>query len=673
MQEDAAKVMNDNFINIKIDREVRPEIDKIYMAATQIMTGQGGWPNNVILTHDLKPFTAATYLPKDRWITMMREVSFAWKTKHNEITTQANQVTEAIKQVFTDKKPLHASLPTEQLAQKIYTSKTRIYDNRNGGFNTGMKFPQETALLFLLNHAHNTGIEQPMDMVKNTVDNMLLGGIHDHVGGGFHRYTTDAQWRIPHFEKMLYNQALMSVVLAQLYEKTKTPRYKHALVRILDYIARDMTDTGGAFYSAQDAETDAVEGAYYVWNNSQLLESLSPDDYKTLTSNYKTQNLPHFSGHNHPNGGVIYRNKHPDITVKQETTDNIFKNLLTKREKRQAPLLDNKVLTAWNGMMIYALAESARVTNNTEYLEHAEKAANFIISNMMQQNGKLYRIYIDGHPHQNAFLEDYAWLARGLVALYRETGNKKYEIEAIKLIKTADLYFLDKNTGAYFTSDNSHNQLIRFKTASDSGSIPPGNPVMAHAFVDLYTETKNQIWKDKLTDLVSAFGQEILDRPSMYSHMVHAMTRMERPYDFSKPSSKLPVTQSNTTKDKVNVSAQIINNKSTSTHKFVTVTINIENGWHVNANPASLDFLIPTTIDIQTDETSKVQINYPKPHKIKTPLGTINTYNGTIEISTTTSSNTAINTGKMRALVQVQACKDDTCYPPSQIAVDIAD
>ena len=676
-QDDAAKIMNDNFINIKIDREVRPDIDEIYMTATQLITGRGGWPNNVILTHDLKPFAAVTYLPKKRWNNMMLRISDAWENQRMQIKIQADQVTDALKRTLSGKQPLLASLPTEGLAQKIYTAKTRAYDNRDGGFGTGMKFPQETGMLFLLDHARNTNTPQALEMVKNTVDHMLRGGIHDHIGGGFHRYATDAQWRIPHFEKMLYNQALMTLILAQLYEETNAPHYKHALTRLLDYIARDMTDKDGAFYSAQNAETNAIEGAYYVWNETELQEVLAEDEYATLMSTYKTQDPPHFSGHKHPDGDVFYRRKDlPDDTA-PETLDNIFSKLLSVRQKREAPLRDDKILSAWNGMIISALAESARVLNNPTYLERAEKAAQFIINNMKQEDGRLYRIYMDGQPHQNAFLEDYAWLARGLMALHRETGNDTYKAGAIKLIETTDSYLLDKNSGAYFMSDDSDTLLIRLKTGHDAGSLPPGNPVMAHAFVDLYTATNDQIWKDKLTNIVSAFGQDITDNPTMYSHMIHAMMRMENPKTAALSAPKTATPQNTVptiaSKDKVSVQAQIIQNQSTDTHKAVTVTIKIADGWHLNANPASLDFLIPTVVDIQSEQDSTVQISYPKAHAIKTSLGAISTFKGTTKINAVIDSKQTIETSKMRALIQVQACQENTCYPPSQITVDVSD
>lgn len=674
-QDDAAKIMNENFINIKIDREVRPDIDEIYMTATQLITGRGGWPNNLVLTHDLKPFAAVTYLPKKRWIDMMLQISDRWKNKNPQLNAQANKVTDALKHALSGKQPLLASLPADSLAQQIYAAKTRAYDNRNGGFGTGMKFPQETGMLFLLNHARNTETPQALEMVKNTVDNMLHGGIHDHIGGGFHRYATDAQWRIPHFEKMLYSQALMTLVLAQLYEETNAPHYKHALTRLLDYIARDMTDKDGAFYSAQDAETNAIEGAYYVWNETELQEVLAENEYSALMSTYKTQDPPHFSGHKHPNGDVLYRSKNLPDNAAPETLDRIFGKLLSVRQKREAPLRDEKILSAWNGMMIYALAESSRVLDNPTYLEHAEKAAQFILNNMKQEDGRLYRIYMNGEPHQNAFLEDYAWLARGLMALYRETKNDTYKADAIQLIETADLYLLDKTSGAYFMSDDSDALLIRLKIGHDAGSLPPGNPVMAHVFVDLYTATGEQIWKDKLTDMVSAFGQNIIDNPTMYSHMIHAMMRIESPKATVTPprataNDTRPAIQS---KDKVNVQAQIIQSQSTDTHKSVTITIKIDDGWHLNANPASLDFLIPTVINIQSEQSSTVQVDYPKTHTIKTPLATIQVYKDTIEINATIDSEQTIETSKIRALIQVQACQEGICYPPSQITVEVSD
>ncbi|MGH1377789.1 MAG: DUF255 domain-containing protein [Alphaproteobacteria bacterium] len=674
-QKDAAQVMNDNFINIKVDREVSPEIDRIYMAATQLMIKNGGWPNNIILNHDLKPFATTTYLPKKQWIMFTKEVSNAWKTKKDLVTIQSDQVTESIKRLFENKEPLTITIPIKDIAQDLYEHKATTFDNRNGGFGTGVKFPQETSLLFLLRHGQDKKTKEPTNMVKTTVDNILRGAIHDRVGGGFHRYSSDAKWLTPHFEKMLYNQALMALVLSRLYEETNELRYKKHLVRVLNYIEREMTDESGAFYSAQDAETNAVEGAYYVWNNEELTSTLTLEEHETLSLSHRINELPQFQGHNHPDGGALYQSKNLTNETEEKTLDIILNKLLSAREKRDAPLLDHKIITSWNGMMIYALANSARTTGDVEYLKQAEKAANFILKNMQQQNGKLYRINVDGQSFQEAFLEDYAWLGRGLMAVYHGTGKNEYKTAALKLISIADTYLLDKKTNAYFMSDNSLKLPVRITTADDSGSLPSGNSVIAHLFVDLYKDTNNEKWKNRIKNLTTAFGQSIINDPNKHSHLIHALSRVEV-FNSTKSipeTTDNPFTHAISSKDKVYISAKIIETGSTSKQKNIAVTIDIEDGWHINANPASLDFLIPTTVDIQTDKTSDIEIDYPTPYKIETPLGALYSYKGAVNINASISSQETIETKKMRALVQVQACKNDICYPPSQITTNITE
>ena len=672
-QQDAAGVMNENFINIKVDREVRPDLDEIYMSATQLMTGSGGWPNNLILTPDLKPFSAVTYLPKDRWMAMTRGVAGAWKNQRKQIEAQADQMEATLKQTLAGTPPIQASLPASNLAQNVYETKAMSYDRRYGGFGAGTKFPQETGLLFLLDHAKRTNAPQALSMVQNTVDHMLSGGIHDHVGGGFHRYSTEAQWRLPPFEKLLYNQALMSVVLANLYEDTGEARYKRALTRLLDYVARDMSDKGGAFYSAQDAETDAVEGAYYVWDREELKLILDQEDYDLLTSFYDLEDLPHFPGHTPPSGKVLYRSKNvPDETT-QEQLDSFLTKLLQMRKKRNDPLRDDKILAAWNGMMIYGLAEAGRVLEDDAYIHSAEKAADFILKNMKQDNGKLYRIYRKGQAHQNAFFEDYAWLSRGLMALHRVSGKDKYKVEAIKLIETADRYFWNKSAGGYFMTDGSDGMFVRIKQGDDGGALPSGNPVMAHVFVDLYATTKNQKWNNKMADMVSAFAQGITDEPYRYGHMIYAMNRMDGTNEtwLDKLPESTDMPRAMESKDKVKLQAHIVQNNTTPEHKSVKLILDIDEGWHLNANPASLEALIPTAVDIQSDQKSTLEIQYPSGQTIKTPLGTLDIYEGRVEIEAIIQSDEPINASKMHALVQLQACKEDICYPPSQITLPI--
>ncbi len=616
MQDDAAAIMNEYFINIKVDREVRPDIDKIYMVATQSLTGSGGWPNNVFLTPDLKPFYAATYLPKDRWIAVTQKIALLWNTQRAELDAQSETLAEAVSRALSVMPPLQASLPIHNFAKRAYLGKKSSYDKRHGGFGTGIKFPEETDLLFLIDYAKISNDNEALKMAQNTVDHMLSGGIHDHVGGGFHRYSTDPQWHIPHFEKMLYNQARMAVVLARLYEQTNEPRYKHALERLLDYVEREMTHPqSGAFYSAQDAETDAIEGAYYVWSDEDLKFGLGADDYDVLMEYYQMANIPHIPGHKSPDGAVLYRTKNVPDEEAQKKIDGILGKLLSVRQKRAAPLRDEKIMTAWNGMMITAMAESGRVIKDDHYIARGEKAAQFILSNMRQKDGRVYRIFMDGKAHQGAFFEDYAWLARGLVALHRVTGNDTYRDESINIIEAADRDFADQEPGGYFMTDGREDLFVRIKSGDNAGALPSDNAVMAHVLVALYRATGDQKWKNKLDTLVSAFAQGIIGDPHVYSHMINALMNIESSSNTASMLKEAAENKSSAlsteSKDKVSVSARIMPERSTGIRKTVKV-VDVEKGWHINANRASLADLIPTVVDIQTEQQSTQDVDYPK-------------------------------------------------------------
>lgn len=682
-QEDVARAMNENFINIKVDREVRPDIDEIYMFATQLLTSRGGWPNNVLLTPDLKPFFAVTYLPKDQWMNLVENTVDLWANKRPQLEQQADQVTGYLRQFFSGGKPLLASMPADRIASEYFSNLKMGYDSRYGGFGAGTKFPQEPNLLFLLDYAKAANDDQALAMVENTVLHMMQGGIHDHVGGGFHRYATEREWKVPHFEKMLYNQGLLASVLAELHERTGKPEYKRALTRLLDFVVRDMTSPDGAFYSAWDAETDAVEGDFYVWNRAGLQGVLGADDDDFLAARYDLAPLPHFPGHKYPDGEVLYQKTDIKDQADWNRLDGIFEKLLAARSQRDKPLRDDKIVAAWNGMMIAGLADAGRLLDDPAYIRQADKAARFILGTMRGKDGGLSRIYMDGRAHQSAFLDDYAWLAKGLMALYRATGDSYYKDQTLSLLETADRLLLDKDTGSYYLTDGSDRLPVRIRQGMDTGALPSDNAVMAQIFVDLYRATDEPQWKDRAETLASAFSQGFLEQTGSYGHMIHALLRLNGPDDkmwldpvagaeaaaAEQPAPAAPAQEES--KDKVKVHTHILHGQSTDTKKIIEVTVDIEDGWHVNANPASLDFLIPTVADIQTNEPSEVKIAYPAAEKYETPLGTIDVYAGKAKITATVMAKQPIDEEKMRLLLQVQACKEATCYPPSQIAINI--
>ena len=687
--EEAGRAMNEHFINVKVDRESRPDIDVIYMLARQLMTGQGGWPNNLLLTPDMQPFYAGGTLMKDQMMSLVKNATIHWKTQKNQIDLRAGQVSMMLENYFSSRPPLQIDLSPQKLADEYYMSLKMTHDSRYGGFGTGTKFPQESRLIFLLDFAKMNGNSKAMEMVRNTVDHMLLGGVHDHVGGGFHRYATDRRWNVPHLEKMLYNQGQMATVLSQLYQETGEARYKRSLERLLSYVGRVMVSQNGVFYSALDAETDAVEGSYYVWNRKELKRVLSLDDYSFYMSFYDMAALQHFPGHKYPDGEVLHRKGNIQEVMKQtgllqqalfNRLDGVHEKLRQAPAKRKRPLRDEKSVVAWNGMMIEGYANAGRVLNNPAYIETAEKAVRFILKNMRSENGKLARIFMDGARHQNAFLDDYAWLAKGLMALYHATDNKTYKDETISLLRTVDRYFLDKRGGGYYFTDGSERLPVRVKQGDSTGTLPSANTVIAHVYADLYSATGAQQWKAKADSIVVAFSQALTERPESYGHLIYAMLRVNTEPDkkwlaplTAKEDAVNKTRGPEASKNKVSVHADILHEQSTPLRKIVKITLNIEDGWHLNSNPASLDFLIPTVADIQTEQPSELDITYPEGEKLTTALGHIDVYTGKVEITAAVKAEKPIDVKKMRLLLQVQTCRGDICYPPSQIALPVRD
>lgn len=673
MHEDAAAVMNEYFINIKIDREVRPDLDMVFMLATQMLSGNGGWPNNVFLTPDLKPFHGVTFMPKDYWMEMTQKVALLWQNQQEQLIEQSERLSSNITKYFASPPAVQVTLPVDQLALRALNEKKDSYDKRYGGFGAGVKFPEETDLLFLLEYARRTGDKTALEMVQNTVDHMLLGGIHDHVGGGFHRYSTEEKWQIPHFEKMLYNQAMMALVLTRLYQETKMPRYERALHRLMNYVLRDMTDdkTGG-FYSAQDAETDEVEGAYYVWTLAEIERVLPPDYYAAFTDAYMTAPIPEIPGHKSPNGGVLYAKA--DASFQQsEAIETALKELHRIRAQRKSPAIDDKIITSWNGMMVYALAEASTVFEEERYARAARKAADFLIARMVQSDGRLSRIFMEGKAHQNGFLEDYAWTLRALLAVHGLYKEEKYMFKAIDIVAAADRYMKDPASGAYYMTDGSDGLFVRIKKGDTSGALPSGNAVMAQAYADFYFLSSGRKWKERFQELTGDFVQGISSSPAIYMHFISAMLRVN---DIDKHSATQDTGEYilndhgiiPTSKDKVSLSAILQDKEDGEDEYRIRVMLKIEEGWHVNANPASLSDLIPTTLNVQTDADSSYEVTYPPAQHVETPLGALDIYAGEVALIAKVKADDL--TG-LRAIVQVQACKDATCYAPSLVTIDV--
>lgn len=682
-----AEIMNKHFINVKIDREERPDLDDIYMTARQLLTHEGGWPNNVFLTPDLQPFFAGgVFGPDNRYgrisfPDLLEMLHASWENKRDEIHHVATQMTRATVQNLTNNPHQKApALPYTEVINTLTGQLQAFTDKKEGGFFQAPKFPHENYLLYLLDYYKKTKDEAIIDTAETTLDKMMAGGIFDQIGGGFHRYSVDHKWLVPHFEKMLYNQALLAKTYTIAYEILGHRHYKHAAESTLDFVLRDMTAKNGAFFSAFDAETDEIEGKFYVWTRSEVKDVLSEKQAELFFKHYNLSPIPKFDGHRHAEGGTIHA---LNVPVAYDNKDRvklqaIVKKLRIAREKRQTPLLDDKNITAWNGLTIDALATAGKILARTDYLNAAEKAANYILKHMIDTKGQLYRIARDGKLTTAAFLEDYAFLAQGLLSLYKSTEKKKWLDNAITLIQQAEKLFWDEDEHGYFFSDGEEQTIVRIKAGSDA-AIPSDNATMLHNLFTLAELTGDRQWEKNILPTIDAFYPDITRSPVSYTHMVHALLRLPRiniamlsPADIN---SSEAIANDNSLVSSQAVEAQIIPEKENieAGKAFkAEIRITIAPGWHINANPTSLNYLIPTQLDFRGNETLEVlQIVYPKNTRALTyDSAIIQVYDGEIIIEATLkvkSKKAAPLKFGLKALLTVQACKTGMCLSPSDI------
>ncbi len=710
-----AALMNELFVNIKVDREERPDLDKIYMTATQLMTGRGGWPNSIFMTPDRKPFYAGTYIgPEDLpgppgqpgrpgFPTIIQSLSDAWHNEREAVTGAADQLSEAIADALTSKgrspdaiNAADAPVLTLAISDAAASHLADSYDPANGGFGTAPKFPSAFTFAYLFEVSQRTGEASTRDMALNTLRHMASGGIHDHVGGGFHRYTIDGAWQVPHFEKMLYNQGQIARAYAMAYEVTGDETFARTARDIFRYVDRRMSDPGGLFYSALDAETDAVEGAYYVWNRPQI-ESLLTDEQRALFDKvFVLADVPIFPGHKHPDGGVLTMTQTLDtLAATLETTPRalaaslapILATLEQERLTRELPRLDDKAIVAWNALMIDAYAYAGRVLDDEAYTARAKKAADAILRTMRTDSGGLKRIWRAGATSQDAFLEDYAFLAQALITLHRTTGDQRYLDAAASITEAANERFWDTQTGGYYFASASEDLLARTKSASD-GAIPSGNAVMAHVLLDLAALTNNKSHRERADALMNAFADELTQIPAAHIHLVHALERslagasspgaktLQNQVVPSDPPPTPASVRSLVDPDAFDSSAHVSfeaglkNATIRQGQSFtVTLTLDLEPNWHVNANPASESYLIATTADVRSDLPIVVDaIVYPEGHDFSLAGDTISVYESgaTIEATCTLGADAPIGKATIRVIVTYQACDDRSCVAPAE-------
>jgi hypothetical protein len=489
-----ARVLNDGFVSIKVDREERPDLDQIYMNAVQMLTGRGGWPMSVFLTPELKPFYGGTYWPPNSsrgmpgFDQILAAVLDAWKNRREQALTAADQITAELQKVGAAVEEGAASLSLE-LIEGAVTQLRRMFDPTYGGFGQAPKFPHPMDLQLLLatyQRAKESGL---LDMVRLTLDRMAAGGIYDHLGGGFARYSTDARWLVPHFEKMLYDNALLARAYLDAYLVTGDANYARIVRETLDYVLRDMTDPQGGFYSTEDADSEGEEGIYYTWTPDEIEAVLGEERGSTFGRIFDATDSGNFEGRSILN---LPKTLEQCSALLKRTLDDLAAELASSkaelfavREKRVRPGRDDKVIIAWNGLMIDTMARAGAAMNEPRYAMAAEAAADFILQQVRDQDGRLLHTWRGGIAKLDAYLDDYAALANSFVTLYEATGNERWVDEAIVLLDTVLEKFADPAGGGFFFTATDHEELLtRTKELTDS-STPSGNSLAANALLRL--------------------------------------------------------------------------------------------------------------------------------------------------------------------------------------------
>ncbi len=535
---EVAQLLNDTFICIKVDREERPDIDNLYMRVCVEMTGRGGWPLTIFMTPDKKPFYAGTYIPKySRYgriglMDLIPRIKELWRTRRQDILQSAEKITAYLQD--QEREGGGGSLGEEHL-HKAYEQIAQRFDLQYGGFGRAPKFPTPHNLLFLLRYWKRTKRSFALSMVEKTLQAMRLGGIYDHIGFGFHRYSTDPFWLVPHFEKMLYDQAMLAMAYIEAYQVTQREIYAQTAQEIFEYVLRDMTSPLGGFFSAEDADSEGEEGKFYLWTEEEIRQALDPETAEVVIHLFNVEKEGNFreEATGQKTGRNILHLKKPLLEIAKEMAlsveelqnrlEHARRQLFMVREKRVHPLKDDKVLTDWNGLMIAALAKGAQVLGERRYAQVAQSAVDFLLKNLRDSQGRLLHRYREGEAGILANVEDYAFLIWGLLELYEATFEVSYLQFAFDLNEELIAHFWDEEGGGFwFTPDDGEKLPVRQKEIHD-GAIPSGNSVAMLNLLRLGRISGNRDLEEKAWRISKAFAQKVSQVPSAYTQLMVAL------------------------------------------------------------------------------------------------------------------------------------------------------
>ena len=674
-----AKLMNEYFICIKVDREERPDVDDIYMTAVQIMIGSGGWPLSVWLTPDtLEPFFGGTYFPPEDmqgrpgFPRVLQGLHQMWIESPQDVREQATKISTAVRESLAK-----ASAPQDIGRREVDATVAQLassHDQINAGFSTqGPKFPMPVNHEFLIEAAWE--VPAAREAVTHTLDRMALGGMYDQVGGGFHRYSVDEQWLVPHFEKMLYDNAMLASVYVDAYELTNDEWYADIAIETLDWVLREMTSESGSFYSALDAESNAREGESYLWTPTQIRAALEAadlaDDVDFTLELYGLDQGTNFQDPHHPGDpptNVLFRSERPAAVAGRLGMDKktmmrrslaINAALLSARDQRDQPRLDDKVIVAWNGLMIGGMADAGRLLYDSRYIEAAGAAADDIMGTMWTEEGGLLRTKRGGEAHIAAFLEDYAYLIRGLLRLHEATEDPLRLQQAMALAAQArDRFWNDVDGGWYETLDDQDDLFVRGRSFYD-GALPSANAVMLNNMIDLHERADDPQYADDVVAGLMAVSGDAARSPRSVVHTMQALHRLDVAHPELLGGEAVVEYPDSHVRLASDVSEIRLDDGASVT---IHLTLDIEEGWHVNAHQPSGDFGPPLNI-ISMTEGLTVEPMYPEGRPFVGPAGPVLVYEGTVVIPVHISRVGPLVDGG-RVAVTWQACDDRVCLQP---------
>jgi uncharacterized protein YyaL (SSP411 family) len=677
-----AELLNSHFVAIKVDREVRPDLDQVYMTAVQLLTGTGGWSMSSILTPDGETIVAGTYFPPDDFSALLQRVNALWQEQPEQVRARAAEIARAVAAA------LAAEAQAAELGDRIVDRATagllEQHDELQGGFGHAPKFPQQPRLTLLLDHALRRDDRAALTAAVFTLQSMARGGIHDQVGGGFHRYAIDNDWLVPHFEKMLYDQAQLARLYLAGWRLTGDPELARVARRTLDFVLRDLTSPAGGFYSATDAESEGEEGLFFLWTPDELRSVLSPEDAELAIALYGVTESGNFEGRN-----ILYLPIAPESFAAArgstrselwERLDAIDQRLYRHREGRPHPHRDEKILTAWNGMMIAALAEAADALDEARYLSAAERAAELLWTEQRPAPGRINRVYLDGRTAQPGLLEDYAFLGQAMIALYDATGEQRWLARAREMADALWERFADPDEDGLFMgeADEDTPLMTRPKDVTD-GVMPSATSAALQLLAELARRTDELDYERHATSLLASTSGLIARAPSAFPSLLTALNLMRHG-----DAGPMQYAARGAVRAEARISAPNSDEDGPTDDGSANLAIDLtmRPGWHINAHRPLQDELIATTLRMPEDQVHwrMAAPTYPIPEILRLgfqrePLAL---YQGRVRIATTLEENPQqrANTGEdpdawLPVELRLQACSDAICLAPETLILQV--